>query len=56
MRFMPMPLQQGFWVLLRLRVQPREDTGLSLAEAVFGTPIVLPNMFLHGEEFSIDNI
>jgi hypothetical protein len=28
------------WVLLRLRVQPREKTGLSPAEAVFGTPIV----------------
>jgi hypothetical protein len=44
------------WVLLGLRAQPREDTGLSLAEAVFGTPIVLPNEFLHGEEISVDNI
>jgi hypothetical protein len=32
-------------VLLRLRAQPREDTGLSPAEAVFGAPIVLPNEF-----------
>jgi hypothetical protein len=31
------------WVLLGLRAQPREDTGLSPAEAVFGAPIVLPN-------------
>jgi hypothetical protein len=36
--------------------QPREDTGLSPAEAVFETPIVLPSEFLHGEEISIDNI
>jgi hypothetical protein len=44
------------WVLLGLRAQLREETGLSLAEAVFGTPIVLPNEFLHEEEFSVDNI
>jgi cleavage and polyadenylation specificity factor subunit 1 len=31
------------FVLLRLRAQPREDTGLSPAEAVFGAPIVFPN-------------
>jgi hypothetical protein len=31
------------WVLLGLRAQPREDTGLSPAKAVFGAPIVLPN-------------
>jgi hypothetical protein len=34
------------WVLLGLRSQPREDTSLSLAKAVFGTPLVLPNEFL----------
>jgi hypothetical protein len=44
------------WVLLGLPVQPREDTGLSPAEAVFGTPMVLPIEFLHREEISIDNI
>jgi hypothetical protein len=31
------------YVLLGLRAQPREDTGLSPAEAVFGAQIVLPN-------------
>jgi hypothetical protein len=41
------------FVLLGLRAQPREDTGLYLAEAVFGTPIVLPTKFLHGDEFSV---
>jgi hypothetical protein len=31
------------WVLLGLHAQPKEDTGLSLALAVFGALIVLPN-------------
>ncbi len=38
------------FLLLGLRAQPREDTGLSPAEAVFGAPIVLPNEFLKNEE------
>jgi hypothetical protein len=33
------------FVLLGLRAQPRENTGPSPAEAVFGTQIVLPNEF-----------
>jgi hypothetical protein len=37
--------EEILWVLL-LRTQPKEDTGLSPAEAVFGAPIVLPNEFL----------
>jgi hypothetical protein len=44
------------FVLLGLRAQPREDTGLSPAEAVFGAPIVLPNEFLQNEEISVDSI
>jgi hypothetical protein len=43
-------------VLLGLQAQPREDTGLSPAEAVFGTPIVLPNEFLQYKEMSVDAI
>jgi hypothetical protein len=43
-------------VLLGLRLQPRKDIGLSLAEAVFDTPLVLPNEFLQFNEFSIDQI
>ncbi len=43
-------------MLLELRAQPREDTGLSPVEAVFGTPIVLPNEFLRNEEISVDSI
>jgi hypothetical protein len=39
------------YVLLGLRAQPSEDTGLSRAEAVFGTLIVLPNEFLQGDVF-----
>jgi hypothetical protein len=44
------------FVLLGLHAQLREDIGHSLAEAVFGTPIVLPNKFLQGDEFSVDEI
>ncbi len=43
-------------LLLGLRAQMREDTGLSLAEAVFGAPIVLPNDFLQEDEISVDII
>ncbi len=41
------------FVLLGLRAQPREDTGLSPAEAVFGAQ---PNEFLQNDEFSVDTI
>jgi hypothetical protein len=34
------------FVLFGLRAQPREDTSLSLVEAVFGAPVVLPNFFI----------
>jgi hypothetical protein len=44
------------FVLLGLQAQPREDTGLSPAEAVFGAPIVLPNEFLRNEEMPVDAI
>ncbi len=36
--------------------QPREDIGLSPAEAVFDAQIVLPNKFLQNDEFSVDVI
>ncbi len=42
------------FVLLGLRDQPREDTGLSPAECVFGAPIILPNEFLHCDELAVD--
>ncbi len=44
------------FVLLGLRAQPREGTGLSLAESVFGAPFVLPNEFLQSDEFAVDSI
>ncbi len=44
------------FALLGLRAQPREDTGLSPAEAVFGAPIVLPNECLQNKELSVDSI
>jgi hypothetical protein len=48
--------EEILWVLLGLRAQPREDTGLSPAEAVFCAPIVLPNEFLKGDEIPVDTI
>jgi hypothetical protein len=44
------------FVLLRFRAQPREDTGLSPAEAVFVAQIVLPNEFLQNDELPGDTI
>jgi hypothetical protein len=44
------------FVLLGLRVQPRENTGLSLAESVFGAPFVLPNEFLQSAELAVESI
>jgi hypothetical protein len=41
------------WVFLGLRSQPREETGLSPAEGVYGVPLVLPNEFLQVQEFSL---
>ncbi len=43
-------------MLVGLRAQPREDTGLSPAEAVFDAQIVLPNEFLQNDELSVDTI
>jgi hypothetical protein len=48
--------EELLFMLLGLRAQPREDTGLFPAEAVFGAPIVLPNEFLQTEEISFDSI
>jgi hypothetical protein len=33
------------WVLLGLRAAPHEEDNISPAQAVFGTPIVLPGQF-----------
>jgi hypothetical protein len=44
------------FILLGLRAQPRKNTGLSLAEAVFGAQIVLPKEFLLIDELSVDTI
>jgi hypothetical protein len=44
------------FVLLGLRAQLREDTGLSPAEAVFGAQIVLPNEFLQNDELTVDTM
>ncbi len=44
------------FVLLSLRAKPREDTGLSPAESVFGAPIVLPSEILQSDEFAVESI
>ena len=40
------------WTLLGLRAVPREDDGVSSAERVFGTSLVLPGSLLDVEEAS----
>jgi hypothetical protein len=34
------------WILLGLWSTPQEDTHISLAQALYGTPLVLPNQYL----------
>jgi hypothetical protein len=46
--------EELLFVLLGLRAQPREDSGLSSAEAVFSAQIDLPNKFLQNNEVSVD--
>jgi transposase InsO family protein len=43
-------LQHLPWILLGLRAAPREDSGVSAAELVFGTPLQLPGQFLAAAE------
>jgi transposase InsO family protein len=38
------------WVLLGLRAAPREDSGVSAAELVYGSPLSLPGQFLTAAE------
>ncbi len=38
------------WVLLGLRAAPREDSGISAAELVYGCPLLLPGQFLTAAE------
>ncbi len=38
------------WVLLGLRAAPREDSGVSAAELVYGCPLSLPGQFLTSSE------
>ena len=43
-------LQDLPWVLLSIRTAPREDTSVSAAENVYGTPLVVPGQFLSTPE------
>jgi hypothetical protein len=38
------------WVLLGLRAAAREENGSSPAQAVFGSPLILPGQFLDSPE------
>lgn len=40
------------WVLLGLRSAPKEDSGIYLAELVYGTPLTVPAQLPLGEEVS----
>jgi hypothetical protein len=44
------------FIILGLRAQPRAETDLSLALAVLGAQIFLPNEFLKNDEISVDSI
>jgi hypothetical protein len=38
------------WVLLGLRAAPKEDTGVSSAEMLYGLPLTLPGQFITSME------
>jgi hypothetical protein len=44
------------WVLLSLCSQPRENSSISPANAVYGPLLVLRSEFLQVEEYSVDQI
>ena len=44
------------WVLLGLRAAPKEDSGLSSAELVYGVPLTLPAQFTTAEEPPIEEL
>ena len=41
------------WVMLGLRAAPREEDAISPAQAVFGTPIILPGQLLNPSEMQL---
>ena len=43
------------WALLGLRAAPKEDSGLSSAELVYGAPLTLPGEFLDVGELPVSN-
>jgi len=43
------------WVLLGLRAAAREDDGSTPAQAVFGSPLILPGQFLDSPELTFKN-
>ena len=45
----PSWFQQLPWALLAIRATPKEDTGISTAERLYGEPLVLPGEFFPGD-------
>ena len=48
--FLHLPL-----VLLGLRTVPKDDTGFSVSEAVYGSPLTLPREFLESPELPLSS-
>jgi len=44
------------WVMLGLRAAPKEDSGLSAAELMFGAPLALPGQLLGGGETELETV
>ena len=44
------------WVLLDINNAPKEDTGKSVAQMVYGTSLTLPAQLASGEELPVDEI
>jgi hypothetical protein len=44
------------WVLLGLRSAPKEDSGLSSAEMVYGAPLSLPGEFLGSPDMPVETL
>jgi len=44
------------WILLGLRAAPKEDSGLSLLELLYGKPLALPAQFISTQEPDVQQL
>ena len=44
------------WVLLGFRAAPKEDSGISSAEVLYGVPLTLPGQFMATEEPDVQQL